>query len=98
MYKINLTEKEFSISFGPEFGTSRYRSVGDVYNIVFKEGYHGGYWRTPLFIWKYRSPRSTIKGPSILKLALDNIDIAWATEIKPKIKEIGKAIVYSYFK
>lgn len=96
MYKMKLTTKSFSISYGAEYATTGYRSPQSVEKIVFQEGYHGGYWRVPLNIWKYRSPRPTVKGPSILDLAEKNIDIIWNSEVVPKMQEISDNAFSSY--
>lgn len=96
MYKTTIDENAFVMSYGAEYATTMYRSPKNVFDIVFKEGYHGGYWRVPLFIWKYRSPRPTVRSTSIFKLAEDNIDNFWNNEVEPKIQEITDKILFSY--
>lgn len=97
MYELKITNKSFHIGFGSEFGGGGYRSPEDVYKIVFKEGYHGGYWRVPLNIWKYRSPRETVKGNSILQSAISNLTKMWDSEVPKKIEELQEQIYNRFF-
>lgn len=96
MYEMKITEKAFNISYGSEYGSGSYRSPSSVYKIVFKEGYHGGYWRVPLNVWKYRSPRKTVQGPSIFDLAEKNIDSIWESEVEPEIDNIVRKKILDY--
>ena len=96
MYKMILNEKICRVDYGAEYTNSGYRSSQSVFKIVFQEGYHGGYWRVPLNVWKYRSPNPTAQGPSILESVENNIDVIWDSEVVPKIREIEKKVFSNY--